>query len=148
MLLTTLFLLTVSLLLGSFWGLLRYSIGTARIRENELRAYYAARGGVADVVDEIRQGHTWSPTGGLSPQWVHRGGSKFYKSSSAPTPLSAFDYPVTINVTLTGDPSIQKTKVVSSAEVLGSDNKTYSRTVTVTIIKTLSSDVAFVSGSE
>jgi len=148
LLLTTLFLLTVALLLGSFWGVLRINIRSAQIRENELRAYYAAQGGVSEVIDELRQGHHWNVTGGLGPQWVHASGATFYKSTIAPTPLTSYDYPVTISVTLAGDPDVEKTQVTSVGSIKGTDDQVYSRTVVVSIVKTLSGEVALITGSE
>lgn len=148
LLLTTFFLLTVALLIGSFWGALRINIRTAQVKENELRAHYAAKAGVADLIDELRSGHTWDTAGSLSPQWVNTGGSTFYKSHLAPTPLTTYDYPVTISVTLNGDPSVEKAEVISAAQITGDDLKTYSRTVRIFIVKTLSGDVVPVANLE
>ena len=148
LLLTTLLLLMVALLLGSYWGVMRVTIRLAEVRHNELRAYYAARGGLSDAMYEVRQGHTWSTSGGLSPQWVYVSGNKFYKSTVAPTPLAAYDYPVTISVTMSGNPDVEKTQLVSVGQIKGTDNKSYSRTLTVSIIRTLSGEVSQVSSLE
>jgi hypothetical protein len=111
--------LAITLLCVSYWQLIRVKTTMVFLKEKQFQAYLAARSGVEDAIFELRQGHTWDTGGGLSSQWTHLDGSTFYKTSGLlpANNLTHFDYPVTISVTVEGDPSVGTLNVVSESQV-------------------------------
>ena len=67
----------------------------------------------------LKEGHTWSASGGLSSQWTARDATTFHKQNAADISqgLTQFDYPVSISVTVVGDPDTTTVNITSEAEV-------------------------------
>lgn len=119
------------------------------MKKNTMRAYYAARGGIEDAILEIRDGHTWGDyDGGFSIQWQSLGGGTYYKTSTGIAhALSGFDYPVTISVTLTGDPDVSTVNIVSESEIVDNDIR-FSKKLSAQIVKSITGEVHEVSVQE
>jgi Tfp pilus assembly protein PilX len=144
--LTSFMLVVLSLLMVSYWAMVKVKLKMAKNKQAEIRALYAARSGVADAVDELRSGNDWSE-GSLDTQWVKVNETTFYKSSLAPTPLVGFDYPVTYSVTVEGNPETERVSITSKAEVLY-DSQQYQQQVDVTVVRSLANEITFISTTE
>jgi|GEM_PF-5511528 len=123
MLLTTVYiLLMITLLCAAYWQMLRFNTRMLEAKQGHLKAYYAARAGLADALSEIKQGHTWGSLN-MDPQWVFDTGTTFYKSTSATPPLTHFDSPTTLSVTVVGNPLIETINITSLAKVYSSQQE-------------------------
>lgn len=147
MLLLTLFILTtVSLLVLGYVQLFTQAVTISQAHQTRIRAIAAARGGLADAAYEIKRLSGWpsGPSGGsLDPQWQSGGASTLYKSTQDPThPLTEFDYPATISVSLLFGPDgydgdIQAT---SRATIL-TNGQAAASTYTATFVRSLTGQV-------
>ena len=144
--LTSFMLVVLSLLMVSYWAMVKVKLKIAQTKQAEIRALYAARAGIADAVDELRSGNSWDEFS-LDPQWVMIDAKTFYKSSLAPVPLSGFDYPVTFSVTVDGDPASERVSITSKAEV-GYDSQQYEQQLDVTVVRSLANEITFISATE
>ncbi|MCP4050543.1 MAG: hypothetical protein GY730_07555 [bacterium] len=135
-------ILLVSMLCVSYWILIRINTTMLILKEKNIQVYYAALGGIEDAISEIREGHPWGNySQGFSQQWQHLSGNTYYKSSVyGSIPLSNFDYPVTISVTLDGDPMVSTVSIKSVSEI-NDNGKTYSKILEATVIRALSQEV-------
>ena len=76
---------------------------------------------------EIQQIHVWEEgSDDLSDQWHFLGDKTFYKSSVLEPVITQFSYPVTISVTVSGNPTQEQLTITSRAESgYGIPEKTY-----------------------
>lgn len=139
LLLTMFVMLTMALLLMSYWALLRFNVESLHARTHGLRAKYAARAGVNDAMAELKVGNQWV-IDDVSNQWQDASGGTFTKSTVAPVPLTGFDYPATFSVTVQGDPSVATVNIVSVSEVVGS-GKVYSHEVEANVLRSISGEI-------
>lgn len=136
---STFILLMVSVILISYWRLIQINSALLQNRESGMRAYYAARGGLEDAVSEIKPNGVWGDSESMDEQWVQTE-EGFYKSSSAQHPLIGFDYPVTISVSLVGDPLTETVNITSRADI-SIGQKRYQQTLLAEVIRSLSGEI-------
>ncbi len=113
---TVFMLMTLTLLAVSYWKMIEINTQNMELKEGELRAFMAARGGIEDAVYELGAFRAWSASE-LSSQWQQSGVDTFYKSTTGATPLTHFDSPTTISVTVTGDPATDTVNITSVGQV-------------------------------
>ncbi len=140
-------LLTLSLLSVSFWSLLRLQTRTLGLNEGQIQARFAARGGVEDAILELKNGATWGDTSEMSSQWTYEDGLTYYKSTESSIPLTHFDYPVTISVSVEGNPAIETMTVNSTATVL-SKGTLFRSVLLARVVRTLTGEFHIVSMRE
>lgn len=139
-------LVVLSLLMVSYWAMVKVKLKMAQAKQAEIRAMYAARAGVADAIDELRSGNDWDELS-IDPQWVKVDATTFYKSTIATIPLEGFDYPATFSVTVEGDPTTERVSITSKAEVLY-DSREYEQQIDVTVVRSLANEITFISTTE
>lgn len=144
--LTSFMLVILSLLMVSYWAMVKVKLKMAQAKQAQVRALYAARAGVADAIDELRSGHDWDELS-IDSQWVKVNATTFYKSTSAIEPLVGFDYPVTFSVTVKGDPATERISITSKAEVLY-DSQEFEQQLDVVVVRSLANEITFISTTE
>jgi hypothetical protein len=139
---STFIVLIVSLICVSYWMLIRINTKMLVLKERNIQSYYAALGGIEDAISEIRNNQSWGSGDPFNARWKQVSGQTYYKSNSAgsPAPLSNFDHPTTISVTVIGDPSIETLNITCKAEV-GNEDLQYTKTLQAHVIKSLSNEV-------
>ena len=148
--LSSFLLVVITLVTVSYWKLLQMRIQITDNKKQEMRAYFAARAGIEDSISEFVQGHTWAYTSGnLSPEWVYKNDTTFYKTNKLGSSLDYFNYPVTISVTVQGDINTETITVNSQAQISRAlDQKVYQKNLQASLIKSLSGDIIIHSLSE
>jgi hypothetical protein len=138
---------TLSLLVISYWLLIRVNTKMLKTKENNMRCYYAAKGGIEDAIYEIRSNHTWGDTGsGFSPNWIHISGATYQKTKTD-TSLKNFDYPITINVTLSGNPDSSTINIISQSFIQDATQQ-FQKKLQSEAIKSLTGEVIILSTKE
>jgi hypothetical protein len=130
---TVFMVMALTLLSFSYWKMIEMSTQNIELKEGELKAMMAARGGIEDAAYELGAFHSWT-LAQVSSQWNQKTADTFYKSTVAPVPLTHFDSPTTISVTVTGDPSTGTINISSSAEVFAF-NRTFLKTFSAQAIR-------------
>ena len=120
------------------------------LKKNETRAIYAAKAGVEDAIEELKQNNEWNQTDiNLNEQWVAVDSDTFYKSTSAPNPLTHFSYPVTFSVTVSGNPDEDMFTIESISTIYDeTTHQTFSKTVFANVIKTFNDNFEIISVHE
>lgn len=117
------------------------------LKKNETRALYAAKAGIEDAIEELKQNHVWDEDEpNLNEQWVVSSNATFYKSTAAPYPLTHFSYPVTFSVTVSGNPDEDMFTIESISTVYDeTTQQTFSKTVFARVIKSFNDNFDIIS---
>jgi hypothetical protein len=139
LLLTLFILLFLATILLGYWQVIRYKTKMTLLKQQNIRAHFAAKAGISDALYEIKQLHSWDlDSGDLSEQWHFETGSTFFKSSVVEPVISQFSYPVTISVTVSGNPTQDQLSITSRAESgHGIPEKTYSTQLQSEVVRSL-----------
>jgi hypothetical protein len=142
LILATFIVLAISMICVSYWILIKVNTKMIFLKEKNLQTYYAALGGIEDAISEFRNGESWGVGVGFNSRWSHSSGSTYYKSNrpGSPAPLPHFSYPVTITVTVVGDPAIETLNITCQSEI-NTGNMEYKKTLSANVIRSLSNEV-------
>lgn len=151
LLMTTFLLLFIALILLGYLHIIRYKTKMVTLKQHRIRAYFAARAGLSDAVYELKQGHAWQASNPeLSDQWHDGGGATLYKTSQQVPALTQFEYPVTVSVTLTGDPDIERVTLnsVSSVQFSPQSSTRYHAHLELEMVRSLFGEINVMSMKE
>jgi hypothetical protein len=131
-------ILSVSIILVSYWKLVEYRVRMLDLKKNEIRATYAAKSGIEDAIEDLKQNHDWEQGNlALNSQWIFVEGNTFYKSTTSASPLTHFSYPVTFSVTVSGNPDEDMFTIDSKSTIFDeTTGRTYTKTAFAKVIKT------------
>ena len=97
-------ILIVSIICLSLWNLLNYKIFLVAQKEQQLKAYLAAKAGMEDAIHEFVQGNSWNfHDAEINNNWIYIADNHYYRTNVSSDDLSYFDYNVTYSVQLEGD---------------------------------------------
>ncbi|RAP37245.1 hypothetical protein DID80_04285 [Candidatus Marinamargulisbacteria bacterium SCGC AAA071-K20] len=139
LLMTMFLLLFLATILLGYWQVIRYKTKMTQLKQQSIRAQFAARAGLSDALYELKQLHTWdSNNDDLSDQWHFLGGDTFYKSSQIEPLIPQFSYPVTISVTVSGNPTQDTLSLTSRGDSgYGTPEKSYSVELKSKVVRSL-----------
>ncbi len=143
-------LLVVTLITVSYWKLLEMRILITGHKEQELRAYFAARAGIEDAIYELVQGYDWKfDEPGLSVEWQYLDQDTFYKTNVGNSMLDYFEYPVSFSVTVEGDIESGLVTINSLGQVSKSlGHQLYSKQLEAVVQKSFNGDIVITSIGE
>lgn len=97
-LMTSFFLIAITLITFSIWQIVQYKVALVANREQNIRAHFAAKAGIEEGVFELLNKTSWDYTNSnIADRWGKIDEDTFYKSNDL-LGYDFFEYPVTIAV--------------------------------------------------